>query len=149
DDPDAAAMKLCISYFQPMSPHFPRLRFVQYFLTTGCSDAQSFYMAQLPIYHPALPPSTYGLNNPNVWVLLGMLVTYNHKIAKAFLRSIDWDFDTAFKQELVVSFLNRVEDGVVQVETYHGTLWDVTCKRDVGFEPWEEPEDNASHSAAQ
>ncbi|RYP39897.1 hypothetical protein DL767_002016 [Monosporascus sp. MG133] len=70
-DPDV--LNLCVRYFLPTSPHFPRLRRIQCYLAAGCDDAQSFYLARLPVYNPTLPPSEYQRNDPNVWALLGPL----------------------------------------------------------------------------
>ena len=112
---------LCIRYFLPTSPHYPRLRRIQEHLATGCSDAQTFYVAGLPVCDPTLPPSEYQHNDQNAWALSGML-SCNKKLAVAFMRTLGWSHDEAAGKRLVASFLDGREDGTARFLTYRGTL---------------------------
>ncbi|KAM0671062.1 hypothetical protein ACQRIU_001457 [Beauveria bassiana] len=67
---DEAILDACVAYFLPTSPHYPRLRLIQYYLCGGCSFAQSYYLARLPVHHPGLPASEYQANDPYAWAML-------------------------------------------------------------------------------
>jgi hypothetical protein len=117
------------AYFQPTSPHFPRIGRIQLYLATGCLPAQSFYMAQLPVRHSALPPSTYQGNSPEALALLGMVVTNNRGLAEAFSRRMGWDGEAARGQQVVASFLDGCEWGPAILRTYQGTVHDLAKMR--------------------
>lgn len=112
DDLDDATVDRCIAYFLPSSPHFPRLRRIQYYLCGGCPSAQAFHMARLPVYHPGLPPSTYERNDPYVWALLGMRATGCFELSVALKMKLGWDPSTIATRQINFGMLGEVSLGL-------------------------------------
>ena len=127
-DPDT--LELCVQYFLPTSSHFPRLRTIQYYLVAGCSSARAFYIARLPVYNPAVAPSQYEGNDPNVWALLAMLMTNSRAVAHVFRRKLGWDENEAGDKEIEAAFFIRGKGtAMVQAKSHHGSLAQVASIR--------------------
>ncbi|KAM3530793.1 hypothetical protein NHJ13051_001233 [Beauveria bassiana] len=122
---DEAVLDACVAYFLPTSPHYPRLRLIQYYLCGGCSFAKSYYLARLPVHHPGLPASEYQANDPYAWAMLGMMATGNVTLARALQAKIGWDDETAAAKEITFGLLEEVcegQDTTVRVRSHVGKL---------------------------
>lgn len=125
DELDEATLDAYFAYFLPTSPHFPRLRLIQYYLCGGCSCAQLYFLARLPVHHPGLPASHYQANDPYAWAMLGMMATENLQLARALQVKIGWDDETAAAKELTFGLLEEVVEGqdiTVRIRSHVGKL---------------------------
>ena len=131
---DPTFFEQCIPYFHPASPHYPRIGRIQQYLATGSTEAQSFYMAQMPVYPSELTPPADHFNDPTTWAILSMVASRNENLARLLAAKANFDRSGALAHEVVACFIdgdenNNDKEGEAVVRTYRGTLWDVLCKR--------------------